>query len=268
MTHTLVKITANVMTGGQETIALSTRDGATTNVTVVGDHVPATVTPVLTTPTSTTTDTVSVTKTGKENAAASTSDHVTATVNKNSDALLQETKAVPNVPPTLAATMTDTANVKTTGQVTAVTNTPVNATIIVMAVTDQATLTVKSVLLTLACKMVPVNVIHGGPERAVNIGRVHVTQSVTAVSDQTKPTVGTVLTTLNVTARRATMKDMNSQLTEPVAAMKTGATLMTVASTTEIATRTVKVLGQVTSKDQLTVGDQMPLRPFLSKTVK
>jgi hypothetical protein len=98
LTHTPVKTIVSVMTGGQETIAPSTRDGVTTNVTVAGDHVPATVTHALTTPTSTTTDTASVTKTGKANAAASTSDNVTATVNKNSAATDQETNSVLNVP--------------------------------------------------------------------------------------------------------------------------------------------------------------------------
>ena len=93
-----MKTTVSVTTGGQETIALSTRDGVTTNVTAAGDHVPVTVTHALTTPPSTTTDIASVTKTGKANAAASTSDHVTATVNKNSAATDQEKNSVPNVP--------------------------------------------------------------------------------------------------------------------------------------------------------------------------
>lgn len=95
---TQMRTIVSVMTGGQETIAQSTRDGATTNVTAAGAHVPATVTPVLITPTSITTDTVSVTKTGKVNAAALTSENVTVIVNKNLDASAQATKSVPNVP--------------------------------------------------------------------------------------------------------------------------------------------------------------------------
>jgi hypothetical protein len=92
------KPTVNVTTGGQETTAQSTRDGVTTNVTVAGDLVPVTVTNVLSTLTSTTTDTVSVTKTGLMNAVASTSENVTATVNKNMDATAQEKTSVLNVP--------------------------------------------------------------------------------------------------------------------------------------------------------------------------
>jgi len=130
------------MTGGQETIAQSTRDGVTTNVTDVGDHVPATVTNVLNTPTSTTTDTASVTKTGQMNVAAFTSENVIVTVINSQlyqivpHATDQEMITVPNVLRMLIATMTDTVNVTTTGQETAVMNTPVNATIVVMAVTD------------------------------------------------------------------------------------------------------------------------------------
>lgn len=98
LTHTLTRTIVSVMTGGQETIAQSTRDGATINVTAAGAHVPATVTPVFLTPTSITTDTVSVMKTGQKNVAAFTLENVTVIVNKNLDASAQATKNVPNVP--------------------------------------------------------------------------------------------------------------------------------------------------------------------------
>jgi hypothetical protein len=106
-----------------------------------------------------------------------------------------------------------------TGQVTAVMNTPVNATIIVMAVTDHPTLTVKSVLNTLASMMAHVNVTLGGLVKAVNSGQDHVTQSVMAVSAHLLMSVGTVLNTLSVMARRVIMKDILPKLTDLVAVM-------------------------------------------------
>jgi hypothetical protein len=106
-----------------------------------------------------------------------------------------------------------------TGQVTAVMNTPVNATIIVMAVTDHPTLTVKSVLNTLASKMAHVNVTLGGLVKAVNSGQDHVTQSVMAVSAHLLMSVGTVLSTPSVMARRVIMRDILPKLTDLVAVM-------------------------------------------------
>lgn len=129
----------------------------------------------------------------------------------------------------------DFASVTTTGQATAVTNTPVNATITVMAVMDQLTATVKYALLMLASIATEtVSVTHTGPEKHAPSGEDCVTQSVMAVLDQTKAIVGTAQTTLSVTARRLIMMASSARLTEAVAANQTGATLPTVAYTTEL----------------------------------
>jgi hypothetical protein len=129
----------------------------------------------------------------------------------------------------------DIANVTTTGQVTAVMNTPVNATITVMAVMDPLTVTVKFALKMLASTATEtVSVTHTGPENHAPSGEDCATQSVMAVLDQTKVIVGTVPTTLSVTARRLIMMASNSRLTVAVAANQTGATLLTVAYTTEL----------------------------------
>lgn len=118
----------------------------------------------------------------------------------------------------------DTAPVTTTGQVTAVTNTPANATIIAMDVTDQPTQTVKFVLQMLMIVPEPVNVTTGGPIHPANTGTVFVTQSVMAVSDLLPMNVGTALTTPSVTARMETILDLMVSLMEAVAAKPTGAT--------------------------------------------
>ena len=132
----------------------------------------------------------------------------------------------------------DTVPVTTTGQVTAVTNTPVNVNIAVMAVMDLTTLTVKSALKMLASSTEPVSVIHTGPENTAPSGEDFVTQSVMAVLDQTKAIVGTVPTTPSVTERRAIMTDSLARKTEAAAANQTGATSPTVAYTTELVTPT------------------------------
>jgi hypothetical protein len=215
------------MIGGQEMIAQSTRDGVTTNVTDAGDLVPATVTHVLNTPTSTTTDTVSVTKTGQMNAVAFTSETVIVTVTNiqvppAKHVTDQEMITAPNVLLMLTATMMDTVNVITTGQETAVTNTPVNATIIVMVVTDQLLLIVKYASQMPLLERKAVNALLTGPENTANTGKDHVTTSVMAVSDQTRLIVGTVLTTLSVTARMALMQVIVMRLMECVTAKKIG----------------------------------------------
>lgn len=120
------------------------------------------------------------------------------------------------------------------------TNTPVNATIIAMDVTDQPTLTVKSVLQMLMMIPEPVNVTTGGHTLAVNTGTDSVTQSVMAASDHLKMTVGTALTTPNVTARMEIIQDLTATLMEAVAAKSTGATQLTVAYTMEHVTLTVE----------------------------
>lgn len=127
-------------------------------------------------------------------------------------------------------------------------NTPVNATIIVMAVTDHLTQTVKSVLNTLASWMVNVSVTLGGLAKAVNSGQENVTQSVMAVSAHLLMSAGTVLTTLSVMARRVIMKDMMPKQTEVVAVMKTGVLKQIVVNTTVNVTPTVEST-QVTERD-------------------
>ena len=135
-----------------------------------------------------------------------------------------------------------------TGQVTAVMNTPVNATIIVMAVTDHLTQTVKSVLNTLASRMVNVSATLGGLAKAVNSGQDHVTQSVMAVSAHLLMSAGTVLTTLSVMARRVIMKDMMPKKTEVVAVMQTGVLKQIVVNIMVPVTPTVEST-QVSEKD-------------------
>jgi hypothetical protein len=129
--------------------------------------------------------------------------------------------------------------VTTTGQVPAVTNTPVNATITVMAVMDQLTVTVKYALPMLAkTPQVTVSVTHTGLENHAPSGEDCATQSVMAVLDQSKAIVGTAQTTLSVTARRLIMMASKTRLMEAVAANQTGAKLPTVAYTTELVTPT------------------------------
>jgi hypothetical protein len=108
-----------------------------------------------------------------------------------------------------------------------------------MAVTDHPTLTVKSVLNTLASKVVHVSVTLGGLVKAVNSGQDHVTQSVMAVSAHLLMSVGTVLSTPSVMARRVIMRDILPKLTDLVAVMKTGAMQLIVAYTTVSVTPTV-----------------------------